>query len=42
MNKEIKTHKDLDVWKNSIILVTKIYKITGKFPKEKSMALLIK
>jgi four helix bundle protein len=34
MNKEIKTHKDLDVWKNSITLVTKIYEITGKFPKE--------
>ena len=34
INKEIKTHKDLDVWKNSITLVTKIYEITGKFPKE--------
>ena len=34
MNKEIKTHKDLDVWRNSITLVTKIYEITGKFPKE--------
>jgi four helix bundle protein len=34
MNKEINTHKDLDVWKNSIIFVSKIYEITGNFPKE--------
>lgn len=30
----MKTHKDLDAWKNSIILVTDIYKITQKFPKD--------
>lgn len=29
----MKTHKDLDVWKNAIELVTLIYKITGTFPK---------
>ena len=32
--KEYKTHKDLDVWKNSINFVTEIYKLTGNFPKE--------
>ena len=31
---EYKTHKDLDVWKNSINFVTDIYKLTGNFPKE--------
>ena len=30
----MKTHKDLDIWKKGIDLVTDIYKITGKFPKE--------
>jgi four helix bundle protein len=27
------THKDLDVWKNSLDLVEEIYKVTEKFPK---------
>ena len=31
---EYKTHKDLDVWKQSISFVTDIYKLTGNFPKE--------
>ncbi|MBN2094085.1 MAG: four helix bundle protein [Candidatus Zambryskibacteria bacterium] len=30
----MKTYKDLLVWKRSIELATKIYKITEKFPKE--------
>ena len=30
----MKTHKDLDVWKDSIKLVDDIYKITVKFTKE--------
>ena len=30
----MKTHKDLDVWKDGIDFVTKIYKITSSFPKE--------
>ena len=30
----MKTHKDLDIWKKGVDLVTDIYKITGKFPKE--------
>lgn len=29
----VKTHKDLDVWKQSIQLVKQIYKITQIFPK---------
>lgn len=29
----MKTHKDLDVWKYSIDLVTDIYKVTDDFPK---------
>jgi four helix bundle protein len=28
----MKTHKDLDVWKKSIEMVTKIYELTGNFP----------
>ena len=30
----MKTHKDLEVWKNSISLVTRIYSLTKDFPKE--------
>lgn len=30
----MKTHKDLDVWKKSIVLVASIYKTTSSFPKE--------
>lgn len=30
----MKTHKDLDVWRKAIDLVTSIYKITSSFPKE--------
>jgi len=30
----MKTHKDLDVWRKSIELVTSIYQITSSFPKE--------
>jgi len=35
----MRTHKDLDVWKKSIALVTKIYQITGTFPKEEMFGL---
>jgi four helix bundle protein len=35
----MKTHKDLDVWKNSIDLVTSIYKITNNFPKSEIYSL---
>jgi four helix bundle protein len=30
----MKTHKDLEVWKRSIELVTRIYTLTRGFPKE--------
>jgi len=32
--KVVKTHRDLDVWKNRIELVKKIYILTKDFPKE--------
>lgn len=31
---KVRTHRDLDVWKKSIDLVTKIYKCTKDNPKE--------
>ena len=30
----MKTHKDLDVWKKSMDIVTEIYRVTKDFPKE--------
>jgi len=30
----MKTHKDLEVWKKSVQMVTRIYKETTNFPKE--------
>jgi four helix bundle protein len=33
-NRDIKSHKDLNVWQSSIELVTDIYLLTGTFPKE--------
>ena len=30
----MKNHMDLDVWKNSMKLVEKIYKLSSRFPKE--------
>ena len=30
----MKTHKDLDVWKKSVSLVTSIYEVTKTFPKD--------
>jgi len=35
----VKTHYDLNVWNDSIILVKEIYKITAKFPKEEIYSL---
>jgi four helix bundle protein len=34
IKQKMKTHKDLDVWKESIELVVKIYNVTKSFPKE--------
>jgi four helix bundle protein len=36
---EVKSHKDLDVWKLSMVLVEHIYAITKKFPKEETYGL---
>ena len=36
----MKTHKDLEVWKNSIELVTEIYRITETFPKSELYGLV--
>jgi four helix bundle protein len=35
----MKTHKDLNVWKESILLVTLIYEKTKSFPKDELFAL---
>jgi len=34
MGKEIKNHKDLEVWGKSMDLVSNIYKITESFPNK--------
>ena len=35
----MKTHKDLDAWKNSIDLATDIYKTTKDFPKDEQFGI---
>ncbi len=35
----MKTHKDLEAWKNSIVLVTDVYRLTKSFPKEEMYGL---
>lgn len=35
----MRTHKDLDVWKFSVDLVTLIYELTSRFPKEEIFGL---
>ena len=35
----MKTHKDLDIWKRGIGLVTDVYKLTKNFPKEETYGL---
>jgi len=34
MKKKKNTHKDLEIWKKGINLVTKIYRLTKSFPNE--------
>ncbi len=36
----MKTHKDLDVWKQSIALAEAIYILTAKYPKEETFGLV--
>ena len=31
---KMQTHRDIDVWKKSVVLVTTVYEITKSFPKE--------
>ena len=40
MERKIRTHKDLDVWKLGIELVTNIYKLTEAFPKQEIYGLI--
>ena len=35
----VRTHRDLDVWKKSIDLVTLIYKFTANYPKDEMYGL---
>ena len=37
---EVRTHRDLDVWKEGIELVVKIYEIVQNFPKEEKHGLV--
>ncbi len=36
----MKTHKDLEVWKKSIDLVTEIYKVSRNLPKDEQFGLI--
>lgn len=36
----MKTHKDLDVWKKSIVLVASIYELTNAFPNDELFGLI--
>ena len=36
----MKTHKDLDCWKNSMKFVKSLYEFTGKFPKDELFGLV--
>jgi four helix bundle protein len=36
----IASHKDLIVWQKSILLVTEVYKLTAKFPKDEVFSLV--
>ena len=40
IKRKMKTHKDLDVWKDSIELVVEIYKVTKGFPREETYGII--
>ena len=37
---KLKTHKDLEVWKQSLDLAERVYLVTGSFPKEELYGLI--
>jgi four helix bundle protein len=37
---ELKTHKDLDVWKEAMLLAKEVYLFTARFPKEEAYGLV--
>ena len=37
---QMRTHKDLEIWKRGIELVEKIYKLSSTFPKEESYGII--
>jgi four helix bundle protein len=37
---KIKTHKDLNVWKESMTLAKEVYRLTKNFPKEETFGLV--
>lgn len=41
IKKDLKTHKDLELWKKSMELAEKIYSLTSKFPKEEIYGLTV-
>ena len=40
MNSKINSHKDLEIWKKSIDLVVKTYKLTSSFPEHEKFGLV--
>jgi four helix bundle protein len=38
---KIKTHKDLDAWKESMVLAEEIYRVTKVFPSDEKFGLVI-
>ena len=40
ITQKMKTHKDLDVWKEAMTLAKRIYKLTADFPKEETYGLV--
>jgi four helix bundle protein len=38
---ELKTHKDLDVWKEAMLLAKEVYLLTARFPKEEAYGLVL-
>jgi four helix bundle protein len=41
MLKQINSHKDLDLWKKSIVLVKNVYNVTKEFPKDEKFGIIM-